>query len=168
MTILSSAYLPLVAVLGVAGLGKVRDLPAFARSVEGYRVVPPRLTRPVARLVVATELVAAVLLALPPARLWGALLACWLFAAFLAGMAGALRQGLQVDCGCFGTSRTEDTVGPGSVTRTGLLLALSVAAVIAGPTEFRPAQLLIGGLLLATVLVLAELVAVFANTSGRA
>ncbi|MBW8485449.1 MauE/DoxX family redox-associated membrane protein [Actinomadura parmotrematis] len=118
------------AVLAAAALAKARDVPGFAAAIGGYRIVPARWTRACAAATLATEAAAAVLLVPPGTRRWGALAAAGLFAVFLAAMASVLARGLRVDCGCFGGRAL---VGPLSIARTGLLLALAVAAVVAGP-----------------------------------
>ncbi|GAA3587942.1 hypothetical protein GCM10022419_082770 [Nonomuraea rosea] len=145
-----SAYLALIAVLLYAVVGKARDVRAFAAAIGGYRLLPGRLTVPAAYLVIAAEVAAAGLLAAPPARRWGAVLAGLLFAAFLTGMASVLSRGLRVACGCFGGDA--DAVSPRTLLRTGLLLVLAVLAAVAGGTGFSPAHLLFAPLLLAAAL----------------
>jgi hypothetical protein len=156
-----SAYLALVAVLGVAGLAKLRDMREFAGAVGGYRVIPPGWAAAVAWLVVAAELTGAVLLGIPPARRWGAVLAMALFAAFTAAMATVLRRGLRIRCGCL-HSRGGELVGTGTVTRSALLFVLAATAA-ADPAPFSPAQLPVAALLLAAVFLIAWL----AGRAGR-
>ncbi|WAL68510.1 hypothetical protein ORV05_12290 [Amycolatopsis cynarae] len=156
MTILvASAPLALAAVLAFAALGKLWDVAAFAKSVAGYEIVPPRAALPVACLVLGAELVSAVLLVPPGTRLWGAGLAFVLFASFLTGMASALARGMRVDCGCF--AGTHDVIGPGTLVRTGLLLALTVPAALATKAAFRPVHLAVAVLVLAVVFGLSTL-----------
>ncbi|TVT53281.1 hypothetical protein FNH05_12010 [Amycolatopsis rhizosphaerae] len=157
MTILlASAPLALAAVLAFAALGKLTNVTAFAKSVAGYDIVPARAALPVACLVLGTELVSAVLLVLPGTRFWGAGLAFVLFAAFLAGMASTLARGMRVDCGCFAGVR--DTIGPGTLVRTGLLLALTVPAALATRAAFRPVHLAVAAVILAVLFGLSTLV----------
>ncbi|HUR03247.1 MAG TPA: MauE/DoxX family redox-associated membrane protein [Nonomuraea sp.] len=155
MIILASAYAALIAVLLYAAVSKARDLSGFAADIAGYRLVPQRLTVAAAVAVVGAELAAAGLLAAPPTRRWGALLAAALFAAFLAAMASVLRRGLSVGCGCFGDA---DLVGPATVTRTGLLAALAVMAAVAGPSPFSFVHLLVGAAYLALTFLPARLI----------
>lgn len=163
MIVAESAYLAVAAVLLVAALGKLRDVRGFAASVAGYRLLPGRLSRPVAVAVIVAEVAAAGLLLapslLPPdalgpdalgsdLRRWGAVVAGLLFAAFLTAMVSVLRRGMSVDCGCFGG---RDLVGPGTLARTGLLLALAVTAGLAGTVPFAPVQAPVAAGLVAVV-----------------
>ncbi|QKG25701.1 MauE/DoxX family redox-associated membrane protein [Actinomadura verrucosospora] len=140
MTVLASAWPALIAVLLVAAGGKVRDVRGFAAAIGAYRVLPARLTGAAAVAVLSAEAAAAVLLAVPATRRWGALAAAALFAAFLGAMASVLRRGMVIDCGCFGSARRPAPVGAASVTRTALLLLLAVMAAVAGPAPFSPLQ----------------------------
>lgn len=140
-----SAYLAVTAVLLVAALVKLRDVPGFARSVAGYQVLPGSLARPAAVGVLVAELAAGGLLLAPGGRRWGAVVAAILFAAFLAAMASVMRRRMAVDCGCFGG---RDLVGAGTLLRTGLLLVLAVTAALTGPVAFAPVQLPVAVVLL--------------------
>ncbi|QUH03689.1 methylamine utilization protein [Saccharopolyspora erythraea] len=154
----SPAAYALAAVLGFAALGKVTDIGGFAGAIAGYRMLPESWTSTAARTVVGGELLGAILLVWPQTRFWGAVLSLVLLTAFLAGMLGVLRRGLRVDCGCFRAAGPEEIVGPGTVVRTALLLALAVLAALPGAPPFRPAHLLIAVLMLVTVFLSATLV----------
>ncbi|MEV4576542.1 MauE/DoxX family redox-associated membrane protein [Nonomuraea jabiensis] len=145
MIVAESAYLAVTAVLLIAALGKLRDVPGFARSVAGYQVLPPGLAGPAAVGLLVAELVAAGLLLAPGGRRWGALVAAVLFTTFLAAMASVMRRRMAVDCGCFGG---HDPVGAGTLLRTGLLLVLAVTAFLTGPVAFAPLQLPVAAVLL--------------------
>lgn len=155
-TVAGSAYVALIAVLLYAVMGKARDVRAFATAIGAYRLLPGHLTVPAAFLVIAAEIAAAGLLAVPPTRRWGAVLAGLLFAAFLTGMTSVLARGLRVNCGCFGGDA--DTVSPRTLLRTGLLLVLAVSAAVVGGTAFLPAHLLFAPLLLAAALLPSALI----------
>jgi hypothetical protein len=83
--------------------GKLRDLPAFARAVAGFQLLPRRLAPAAAALFVAGE-AAVVVLMLAGGRFLavGFGLALGLLALFSAAMAAALARGLQTPCHCFG------------------------------------------------------------------
>lgn len=166
MIFLSSAYLTELAVLAFAVLGKIRDPAAFAAAVADYRILPARISRAVVPLVVGAELASVLLLAAPITRLWGAALAIGLFAAFGVAMSSALRRGLRADCGCFSPGLA-DPIGPGSLTRTGLLLVLAVLALLGAGQPFRPADLLVATLMGVLILVSSELVRLLAQPSGQ-
>ncbi|MGW0194079.1 MauE/DoxX family redox-associated membrane protein [Nonomuraea sp. NPDC003201] len=145
MIVAESAYLAVTAVLLVAALVKLRDVPRFVRSVAGYQVLPGSLAGPAAVGVLVAELAAGGLLLAPGGRRWGAVVAAALFAAFLAAMASVMRRRMAVDCGCFGG---RDLVGAGTLLRTGLLLVLAVTAALTGPVAFAPVQLPVAAVLL--------------------
>ncbi|MEO3796092.1 MauE/DoxX family redox-associated membrane protein [Nonomuraea sp. B10E15] len=163
MIVAESAYLAVTAALLFAALGKLRDVPGFARSVAGYQVLPDGLAGPAAVGVLAAELAAAGLLLVPGGRRWGAAVAGLLFAAFLAAMASVMRRRMTVDCGCFGG---RDLVGAGTLLRTGLLLALAVTAALAGPVAFAPVQLPVAAVLLGLAILPARLLHVDRPASG--
>jgi hypothetical protein len=167
MIIPSSAYLALIAVLGFAGINKIRDIGGFASAVGGYQLVQPSHTRAVSWLVVTAELAGAVLLAVPATRRLGAVLAMALFAAFTAAMASVVRRGLRVRCGCMSARGSGDLVGAGTIARSVLLFALAALAALAS-RPFTPAQLLLAGLLLAGVFLAAELVTLLPRGGGAA
>ncbi|TYB69223.1 hypothetical protein FXF51_08290 [Nonomuraea sp. PA05] len=146
----AAASLGLVAVLLAAALTKVRDVRAFARDIAGYRLLPGRLTTAAAPAVIAAEVVAVVLLAVPGTRRWGGVLAALLFTAFLTAIGSALVRRLDVPCGCFGGAA--DRVSVRTLARTGLLLVLAVMAVLAGDVPFEPVHLLPAPLLVAAAL----------------
>jgi hypothetical protein len=157
MIILDSAYPVLACVLGWAAIGKLGRLREFTGQVGGYRLLPAALVGPTAIGVLCGELAAMVLLVPPPTRSAGAVLAALLLAVYLFAQSTALARGLRVDCGCFAGSDELSAVGPATLTRTVLLLLLAVGAVAAGPTPFRPMQLLIGPALAAVVGLVPEL-----------
>lgn len=150
MTVLAAAWPALVVVLVVAAAGKVRDVRGFAAVIDGYRLLPRRLTPPAAVTVLVAEAAAVLLLVVPATRRWGGLLSAALFAVFLAAMVSVLRRGMDVDCGCFGSSRAS-RVGPFTVARTALLLVLAVMAAVAGAEPFRAVQIVPAVVLLALV-----------------
>ncbi|RKT87533.1 Methylamine utilisation protein MauE [Saccharopolyspora antimicrobica] len=149
------AALAVAGVLAFAAVSKLRDLARFSDAVAGYRILARGLVPVAARTVVGAELLGAVLLAVPPTRVWGSALAMVLFSAFLIGMGSVLRRGMRVSCGCLQTS---ERVGAGSLTRTGLLLALALFAGFGAGLSFEPVQLLGAALLAGVVFGVAALV----------
>ncbi|MGW1682560.1 MauE/DoxX family redox-associated membrane protein [Saccharopolyspora sp. NPDC002376] len=94
-----------------------------------------------ARVVVGAELLSAVLLVVPPVRVWGLVFAVALFSAFLIGMGSVLRRGMRVSCGCL---QAAERVGAASLTRTALL----VLAEFGADTPFEAVQLPVAVLLI--------------------
>ena len=130
MILLSSLYPVLTCVLAYAALGKLGRLAEFIGQLTAYRLLPARLSRAAAVAVLAAELGCAGLLVAPVTRTVGALLAAVLFAVFLVAQASAVVRGLLIDCGCFGGSDELSVVGPVSLARTALLLAMALAAAL--------------------------------------
>lgn len=91
----------LAVLLLVGGLDKLRHLDLFEGAVLAYRLLPAALSKPFSVLFVVSELSAAVLLLIPQARLYGALLAVLVLGAATAGVAINLFRGhTDVACGC--------------------------------------------------------------------
>lgn len=174
----------LVVVFGVSAFGKARSRAArraFASSLRGWRVVPPRWVGAVAALVTGLEIVvvagglAALVLPGAPGRLCtiGTLvLAALLLAALSAGIALALRRGPGATCACFGA--TERPLNSGHLVRDVVLVAASLGgaalAVGAGNGAIEPAATLVAvfaglvvGLLVAR---LDDLIDLFAPAAG--
>ncbi|WP_440085354.1 MauE/DoxX family redox-associated membrane protein [Streptosporangium sp. LJ11] len=119
-------------VLVVSAVGKVRSRDAYAsfRAAAGelaprLPLVPRALVPPA---VVAGELAAAVLLAVPSTAGAGFVIAMVLLAAFTVAIATAVRLRRHVVCNCFGPSSTP--VGPGRLVHNGALLVASLAGVV--------------------------------------
>jgi methylamine utilization protein MauE len=153
----------LVAVFLVAAVAKFRALARFRASLRSLRLVPRRLVPAVAAGVVVTEVVVAVLLAVPVSAWWGLVAAVALCAGLAAVPASALLRGQTVTCACFGSSRLP--LGWWQLGRNVALLtvaALGVAgAAFAGP-EIDPAGLpiaLAAAAFVATLAVLTDHVA---------
>ncbi|MER7013632.1 MauE/DoxX family redox-associated membrane protein [Saccharopolyspora sp. NPDC000359] len=148
MTWSASAALAVAGVLAFAAVGKLRDLGRFAEAVAGYQIVPARLVPVVARVVAGAEVVGAVLLVAPGARVWGSAVAAVLFSAFLIGMGSVVRRGMEVPCGCLQDS---ERVGVASLTRTGLLLVLAVLGGFSAGVSIEVVQLVGAAVLVAVV-----------------
>jgi hypothetical protein len=90
----------------LSAMGKLRDLPAFAQAMAGFRLLPRQFTPAAAALFVTGE-AAVVLLMLAGGRFLvvGFGLALSLLAHFSAVIAAALARGLQTPCHCFGASQ---------------------------------------------------------------
>jgi hypothetical protein len=157
MIVLESAYPVLSCVLGWAAIGKLGRMREFVGQVAAYRLLPAAVAPLAAVAVLFGELLTTVLLVPPVTRPVGALLATVLLSVFLCAQVSALLRGLRIDCGCFGGSDELSAIGPATVTRTGLLLLLAVAAVAAGGTPFQPLELLVGPLLAVVVGLVPEL-----------
>ncbi len=87
-----------------AALAKLGDLRAFADQVHNFRMVPIFAENIVALSLPWIELVAALALILGIRARAGAVVVTGLLAAFTVAIIVALLRGLDIECGCFGTS----------------------------------------------------------------
>lgn len=161
MLVVSSGYLALAVVFAVSGGLKLLHPWVFAGQVESYRIVPRILARPAAVALALTEAGGALLLARPPTRLAGLVLAGGLIGGFLVAMSLALARGQRIPCACFGGTGDLDTVGLPSLLRTTLLGVIVVASLSARPGAMHPGavlpeQVLTAALMLVLVFLLAE------------
>ena len=169
MTILaSSGYLVLAVVLGFSGAVKLRRPLAFAKALEGYRILPRALATPAALAIALAEAGCAVLLAAPWTRLEGLAAAGGLVGVFLTAMSLALARGQRIGCGCFGGTADLDTVGLPSLLRAVLLEIIVVTSALARPAA-APAfgiRVLAAALMLVLVFLLAESVRLVTGRSA--
>jgi len=87
-----------------AGLAKVGDPRSFAEQVHNFRMVPMALENLVAITLPWIELLAGLALLTRARARAGAVIASGLMVAFTLGVAIAFARGLDIECGCFGTS----------------------------------------------------------------
>lgn len=127
---IDAASLLLAAYLAVSALGKFAGLPAFVVVLETTYRLPVRGARVAGPLVPATELLSALLVALPGTRLFGLIVAsAWLLAmTAFSGVTWA--SGRSGECGCLG-SLAKTPLGPASVARAAGLSTVAVALVLA-------------------------------------
>ncbi|GAA2999984.1 MauE/DoxX family redox-associated membrane protein [Streptosporangium longisporum] len=116
----------------VSAVGKIRTRGGYAsfRAAAGELApwLPPVPRALVPPAVVAGELAAAVLLAVPSTAGAGFVIAVVLLAAFTVAIATAVRLRRHVICNCFGPSSTP--VGPGRLVHNGVLLVASLTGVV--------------------------------------
>ncbi len=121
----------------LSSAGKATNLAAFERAVRDLRLVPPRLTKPVALAVLAAESTVVALIVLggivPGTALLrtGFLLALGLLVLFTAVLLTALARRLGTSCACFG-STTKPVAGWDVVRNGGLLLCAGAGYWSAG------------------------------------
>jgi hypothetical protein len=108
-----------------AGAAKVRHRALLEGVVANYRILPPRLVAPVARLLPGLEIAVGLTL-IAGLGLVPALAATGVLLAFAAAMAVNVRRGrLTIDCGC-GLSHLRQHVSWALVVRNAVLAALLV------------------------------------------
>jgi hypothetical protein len=124
------ARLALAAVLVSAGLGKLRDRPGARDAMAAFGVAPA-LAPAVAVVVPLAELVIAVLLIPAATAAWAAAAALLLLAVFTGAILLNLLRGRAPACNCFGAASGEP-IGPASLVRNGVLMALAAFVAVAG------------------------------------
>jgi len=87
-----------------AGISKALDPQGSVLSVDGYEVLPDPVVQVVAILLPWIEIAIATLLILGLFMRFAGLATVALMIVFIAGMAQAKARGLEIDCGCFGSS----------------------------------------------------------------
>jgi hypothetical protein len=87
-----------------AALAKLGDLDAFATQLHNFRMVPIAAENLLAVTLPWIELIAALALILGVEARSGAVVVTFLLAVFTLGIVVALLRGLDIECGCFGTS----------------------------------------------------------------
>ncbi len=128
------ARLVLAGVFLAAAAPKLLDPAAFAEAITKYQVFPDAAVNLIATVVPALELVGALAL-LTPWRRGAALLLVGKLLAFTVLLAVSLARGLDLSCGCFGTS--SEPVSPLHLLRNVGLLALGALLLAAPRTHVR-------------------------------
>jgi peroxiredoxin len=123
----------LAAVFGLAGGAKLFDLRGSRRAVADFGV-PPGAASVLGVALPLAELATAIALLVPATAGAGAIAALILLLCFVAGVARAMRKGLDVDCGCFGPVYSA-TAGSATLARNAVLAALAAVAVVHGPVD---------------------------------
>lgn len=132
--VLLAARLVLAAVFVVAGVLKLRDPVAFANDVANYQFMPA-LAPLLAATLPSLEIVVGVALLIAPWRRAAALCAAVLMAMFTVAAGTAYARGLDVACGCFGS--TGGAIGWTTLVRD---LALLGAAILVVALERRSSR----------------------------
>ncbi len=103
----------------------------FAMSIDAYQILPEWAALTLGRILPWLELALGLLLATGFALRYSAAGASILLAGFFAVMVRAYVLGMKIDCACFGLG---DVIGPRTLMRDGVLLALSVGLTILATT----------------------------------
>jgi putative oxidoreductase len=139
MRLLRHPGVVLVAQFGIAvvflaaALGKIGDPGAFAKQIHYFRLLPIGLENLLAITLPWVELMAALALLLRYRPRAGAVICAALMGVFLFAVGAAVARGLDIECGCFGTSDAS-RVGTAKLIENTALLALALIASL-GPAE---------------------------------
>ena len=120
--------LALAAVFVYAAYTKLRQpWLLFAMSIDAYQILPEWMALWLGRTLPWLELALGLLLASGFGLKYAAAAASVLLAVFLTVMVRSYAEGMKIDCACFGLG---EVISPVTLTRDGVLLALSVAVTI--------------------------------------
>ena len=90
-----------------AGMSKITDLPGMAESIENYRLLPTASVNIVAMILPGVEIVTGLFLMAGFMLRGSVYVTVLLMLFFLGGISWAIWHGLDIECGCFGTSDAE-------------------------------------------------------------
>lgn len=121
--------LALALVFVVAGVGKLADRRGVVAAAEGLGV-PPTVAGPVAGLLPIVELTVAAALLWRSSAAAGAAAGLFLLALFTCLVVLNLRRDRRPPCHCFGRVGGPEPIGPGTVVRNLVLMALAVAVLL--------------------------------------
>jgi putative oxidoreductase len=114
-----------------AAIPKLQDPGTFAQSIQNYHLVPDSWARLLAFYLPAIEVVVAASLVVGVGARAAALLALGMLIVFVGAMAFAMIQGINVDCGCFGSAQSAQ-IGWTSIARNVVLSGLAVLVLFLG------------------------------------
>jgi uncharacterized membrane protein YphA (DoxX/SURF4 family) len=134
--VVRAAELTIGVVFAWAGLAKIGSLAGFAAQIHNFRIVPVAAENLVAMTMPWIEIVLAVTLLLGVRSRDGARTALALLVTFTLAVILAVLRGLDIDCGCFGTS---DATRVGW-TKVGQNLALIAVALVAAAGPLASAE----------------------------
>jgi putative oxidoreductase len=121
--------LSIAALLLYAGFVKVADRGAFAGQIDNYRLVEPTTATILAAYIPWLELVLGTALLFRRMYLASLLLATMLMLLFSVALARAWHRGLDIACGCFGSTQITTATGAPLLRNVLILAALVVLMV---------------------------------------
>lgn len=120
----------LAAVFIYAGVGKVMDPVGFAQDIFNYRLLPGWLVNPVSVVLPWVEIAAGLSLLTGVLLPGGALVVTGLLAVFASALAISLARGLDISCGCFGSSASAQGITWWYLLRDLALLSMGAAVLL--------------------------------------
>ena len=126
-----------------SSLTKLPDMALFAESVSNYRLLPAMLIPFFASALVGTEFVAGLALVFGLGARAAAGWTAVMLVGFIVALSQALVRGIDLGCGCFGSTDAEQ-VSWGTVGRDVLMLAAALAVVRWGSGRLLPRRAVSG------------------------
>lgn len=123
------AQVAIALVFLAAALGKISDPAAFARQIHHFRLLPQGFENTVAITLPWVELIAALALIFRYHPRSGGLVTAGLMVLFVGVVAAALARGLDIECGCFGTSDASRVGAAKLIENIGLLAVAAIASL---------------------------------------
>jgi uncharacterized membrane protein YphA (DoxX/SURF4 family) len=133
---LSSRYIQVAlqiiigAVFVYASYNKLFDQVAFAKSVYGYKFLPDFLINITAIIVPPLEFIAGLFLMFGLFRKGSSVVIIVLLSVFLIALVQAYARGLDIDCGCFGSTAADKTTSSDILIRIFQDILLLLGAII--------------------------------------
>jgi hypothetical protein len=120
-------------VFGLSFIGKVKDAYAFEQTIARFDILPTRLNRVSAFLLLSAELLVVITMIIGGSLLiWGFLLAGIILLSFCMALASVMLRKIKTSCNCFGLS--EKAVSPFDIIRNlGFVLCALVGYFAAEP-----------------------------------
>jgi uncharacterized membrane protein YphA (DoxX/SURF4 family) len=126
--LLLAGQIVLAGIFIAAGYLKLREpWLQFAVSINSLKIVPDNMLELFARTLPWIELILGILILTGVWLRWSAAAGSVMLAVFLSVLVRSYALGMQVDCGCFGSG---EPLGPKTLARDGLMLALALAVTI--------------------------------------
>ena len=124
---------------GFAAVHKLRAVAIFRASVDEYQLIPRQLSGLVSVLLIAAELMAALLVLIPPTSTTGFTIMAALLLVYTAGIGINLLRGRRhIDCGCSGPGSRHELSGWLVLRNLFLLGLVLLSPVLAGWSAARP------------------------------
>jgi hypothetical protein len=121
-------------ILIYASTTKIGHAEEFAVALANYRVIPSVLILLGSLIVPWLELILGVLLITGAWRSTASFLTALLFLVFTLAVTQALVRGIDISCGCFDLTGTEEKIGSLTILRNLVLFLLSLS-IMTGPRE---------------------------------
>jgi uncharacterized membrane protein YphA (DoxX/SURF4 family) len=134
------AQLAIAVVFLAAALGKIGEAGPFARQIHYYRLLPVGFENLLAITLPWIELVAALSLVFGYRARAGAVITAGLMGLFVFVVASAVARGIDIECGCFGTSDGSRVGAAKLIENVGLLALALIASLTPTVGQAAPEQ----------------------------
>jgi hypothetical protein len=131
-------------IFGQSMVAKSVNLDAFVRAINGYALIPIRISTAVARGLLLAEMLVILTVLVPESRLAGACFAIVLLLGYALAIAVNLARGrLNIDCGCGGVKQP---ISSALVLRNILIASCAIPLLAVSPNSLSLGQTLVAGM----------------------